>query len=163
DAVRDWGFAPEYVEGMWAMLQADEPADYVLATGTAHTVEDFARLCFAHVGLDWTRHVRFDERYLRPSEVDSLIGDPSKAARDLGDDAYPRPSRAPVPGIHLRAPLGRSRKVVAPRPLRGRVTHARQHRSTPRRDAAAPFVELVLDGGEKRDEPCPRTPGPVTL
>ena len=84
DAVRDWGFAPEYVEGMWAMLQADEPSDYVLATGTAYTVEDFARLCFAHVGLDWTRHVRFDERYLRPTEVDSLIGDPSKAANELG-------------------------------------------------------------------------------
>ncbi|MCD2187728.1 GDP-mannose 4,6-dehydratase [Actinomycetospora soli] len=84
DAVRDWGFAPEYVEGMWAMLQADEPADYVLATGTAYTVEDFARLTFAHVGLDWTRHVRFDDRYLRPTEVDALIGDPSKAARELG-------------------------------------------------------------------------------
>jgi len=84
DAVRDWGFAPEYVEGMWRMLQADDPADYVLATGTAHTVEDFARLCFAHVGLDWTRHVRFDERYLRPTEVDALIGDPSKAGRELG-------------------------------------------------------------------------------
>ncbi|WP_433803086.1 GDP-mannose 4,6-dehydratase [Actinomycetospora sp. CA-084318] len=84
DAVRDWGFAPEYVEGMWAMLQTGEPADYVLATGTAYTVEDFARLSFAHVGLDWTRHVRFDERYLRPTEVDALIGDPSKAARELG-------------------------------------------------------------------------------
>jgi GDPmannose 4,6-dehydratase len=84
DAVRDWGFAPEYVEGMWAMLQADEPADLVLATGTAYTVEDFARLCFAHVGLDWTRHVRFDERQLRPAEVDTLVGDPSRAARELG-------------------------------------------------------------------------------
>ncbi|MCD2196056.1 GDP-mannose 4,6-dehydratase [Actinomycetospora endophytica] len=84
DAVRDWGFAPEYVEGMWAMLQADEPADLVLATGTAYTVEDFARLCFAHVGLDWTRHVRFDERLVRPAEVDRLVGDPSKAARELG-------------------------------------------------------------------------------
>ncbi|MEJ2866222.1 GDP-mannose 4,6-dehydratase [Actinomycetospora sp. OC33-EN08] len=84
DAVRDWGFAPEYVEGMWAMLQADEPGDYVLATGTAHSVEDFARLCFGHVGLDWTRHVRFDERYLRPTEVDALVGDPSKAAHELG-------------------------------------------------------------------------------
>ncbi|GAA4823216.1 GDP-mannose 4,6-dehydratase [Actinomycetospora corticicola] len=84
DAVRDWGFAPEYVEGMWAMLQADRPEDYVLATGTAYTVEDFARLCFDHVGLDWTRHVRHDERYLRPTEVDALIGDASKASRELG-------------------------------------------------------------------------------
>jgi GDPmannose 4,6-dehydratase len=88
DAVRDWGFAPEYVEGMWRMLQADEPDDYVLATGTAHTVEDFARLCFDHVGLDWTRHVRFDERYLRPTEVDALIGDASKAERELGWRAH---------------------------------------------------------------------------
>ncbi|HEY2224255.1 GDP-mannose 4,6-dehydratase [Actinomycetospora sp.] len=84
DAVRDWGFAPEYVEGMWAMLQGDEPVDHVLATGTAYTVEDFARLCFAHVGLDWTRHVRFDERRLRPGEVDTLVGDPSRAVRELG-------------------------------------------------------------------------------
>jgi GDPmannose 4,6-dehydratase len=84
DAVRDWGFAPEYVEGMWAMLQADEPADHVLATGTAHTVEDFAKACFSHVGLDWTRHVRFDERLLRPAEVAALVGDPSRAARELG-------------------------------------------------------------------------------
>jgi GDPmannose 4,6-dehydratase len=84
DAVRDWGFAPEYVEGMWAMLQGDEPVDQVLATGTAHTVEDVARACFAHVGLDWTRHVRFDERLVRPAEVDVLVGDPSRAARELG-------------------------------------------------------------------------------
>jgi GDPmannose 4,6-dehydratase len=82
DAVRDWGYAPEYVEGMWRMLQADAPSDYVLATGTATTVGDFVRLCFGHAGLDWTDHVRFDERYLRPSEVDALIGDASKA-RDL--------------------------------------------------------------------------------
>ena len=84
DAVRDWGFAPEYVEGMWAMLQADEPSDHVLATGTAHTVEDVARACFTHVGLDWTRHVRFDERQVRPAEVDVLVGDPSRATRELG-------------------------------------------------------------------------------
>jgi GDPmannose 4,6-dehydratase len=84
DAVRDWGFAPEYVEGMWTMLQGEEPGDYVLATGTAHTVEDLAKACFSHVGLDWTRYVRHDERLLRPAEVDALVGDPSAAARDLG-------------------------------------------------------------------------------
>ena len=84
DAVRDWGFAPEYVEGMWRMLQADTADDYVLATGTAHTVGDFVRLSFDHVGLAWTDHVRFDERYLRPSEVDALIGDASKAREVLG-------------------------------------------------------------------------------
>jgi GDPmannose 4,6-dehydratase len=84
DAVRDWGYAREYVEGMWAMLQADEAGDYVLATGTSHTVRDFLHFCFDAVGLDWRKHVRFDERYLRPTEVDSLVGDASKAERELG-------------------------------------------------------------------------------
>ena len=83
DAVRDWGYAPEYVEGMWRMLQADEPSDYVLATGIDCTVKDFVATAFEHAGLDWERHVRFDERYLRPTEVDSLIGDATKAHRDL--------------------------------------------------------------------------------
>ena len=84
DAVRDWGYAPEYVEGMWRMLQADEPADYVLATGVPFTVRDFLQHAFDHAGLDWRDHVVFDERYLRPTEVDSLIGDASKAELDLG-------------------------------------------------------------------------------
>ncbi|MGW0036384.1 GDP-mannose 4,6-dehydratase [Gordonia sp. NPDC003376] len=79
DAVRDWGYAPEYVEGMWRMLQADEPRDYVLATGVACTVKEFLATAFEHAGLDWQAHVRFDERYLRPTEVDSLIGDPGLA------------------------------------------------------------------------------------
>ncbi len=73
------GYAPEYVEGMWRMLQAPEPDDYVLATGTGITVRDFIEEAFAHAGLDWRIHVRFDERYLRPTEVDALIGDPSRA------------------------------------------------------------------------------------
>jgi GDPmannose 4,6-dehydratase len=84
DARRDWGFAPEYVEGMWRMLQADEPRDYVLATGTSYSVRDFLDLAFQHVGLDWTDHVRLDPRYLRPTEVDDLVGDASAAERDLG-------------------------------------------------------------------------------
>jgi GDPmannose 4,6-dehydratase len=84
DAVRDWGYAPEYVEGMWRMLQADEPDDYVLATGQAYTVRDFLTIAFEHVGLNWEDHVRFDERYLRPTEVDALIGDASNAERSLG-------------------------------------------------------------------------------
>ncbi len=84
DAVRDWGYAKEYVEGMWLMLQADTPADYVLATGTAYTVRDFLKFCFEQVELNWEDHVRFDERYLRPTEVDALIGDPSKAQAELG-------------------------------------------------------------------------------
>jgi GDPmannose 4,6-dehydratase len=84
DAVRDWGYAPEYVEGMWRMLQHDKPEDYVLATGTAYTVRDFLQFSFGRVGLDWEKYVRFDERYLRPTEVDSLIGDPSRARELLG-------------------------------------------------------------------------------
>lgn len=84
DAVRDWGYAKEYVEAMWLMLQADEPSDFVIATGTSYTVQDFVEIAFQRAGLDWTRHVKFDERYLRPSEVDALIGDASKAADVLG-------------------------------------------------------------------------------
>jgi GDPmannose 4,6-dehydratase len=84
DAVRDWGYAPEYVEGMWRMLQADEPDDYVLATGVGITVREFLQIAFAHVGLNWEDHVRFDERYLRPTEVDALIGDASRARKKLG-------------------------------------------------------------------------------
>jgi len=84
DAVRDWGYAPEYVEGMWRMLQHDEPHDYVLATGTDYTVKDFLQFSFERANLDWEKYVRFDERYLRPTEVDSLIGDYSKAQDSLG-------------------------------------------------------------------------------
>ncbi|KAF0970028.1 GDP-mannose 4,6-dehydratase [Gordonia sp. YY1] len=84
DAVRDWGYAPEYVEGMWRMLQADEPDDFVLATGGNYSVRDFLITAFEHAGLDWEEHVKFDERYLRPTEVDALIGDASKAESLLG-------------------------------------------------------------------------------
>ncbi len=84
DATRDWGYAPEYVEGMWRMLQAGEPSDYVLATGQGYTVRDFLEASFATVGLDWEKYVRFDERYLRPTEVDVLIGDATRAREELG-------------------------------------------------------------------------------
>ncbi|HSY16192.1 MAG TPA: GDP-mannose 4,6-dehydratase [Jatrophihabitantaceae bacterium] len=84
DAIRDWGYAPEYVEAMWRMLQYDEATDYVVATGAAYSVREFVEFSFQHAGLDWEKYVRFDERYLRPSEVDSLIGDASKAANLLG-------------------------------------------------------------------------------
>ena len=84
DSVRDWGYAPEYVEAMWRMLQHDTPDDYVVATGTKYTVKDFLQLSFEHAGLDWQKHVRFDERYIRPTEVDALIGDASKAHEVLG-------------------------------------------------------------------------------
>jgi GDPmannose 4,6-dehydratase len=84
DACRDWGYAPEYVEGMWRMLQHDTPADYVIATGTSYSVRDFVSLAFDHVGLDWEKYVDHDSRYERPTEVDSLIGDASKANTELG-------------------------------------------------------------------------------
>ncbi|MGO4663039.1 GDP-mannose 4,6-dehydratase [Terrabacter sp. 2TAF16] len=84
DAVRDWGYAPEFVEAMWMMLQQDEPRDYVVATGSAYSVRDFVQFAFDHAGLDWEEHVRFDVRYLRPTEVDALIGDASVAKSVLG-------------------------------------------------------------------------------
>ncbi|MBU3664314.1 MAG: GDP-mannose 4,6-dehydratase [Chthoniobacterales bacterium] len=84
DAKRDWGYAPEYVEGMWRMLQADQPDDYVLATNETHTVKEFVQEAFGHVGLDLEKHVKYDARYERPAEVDLLIGDPAKAKRQLG-------------------------------------------------------------------------------
>ncbi|MBW9110962.1 GDP-mannose 4,6-dehydratase [Microbacterium trichothecenolyticum] len=84
DSIRDWGYAAEYVEGMWRMLQVDEPEDFVLATGRGYTIRDFLEASFGHVGLDWQEFVKFDERYLRPTEVDALIGDPAKAAEKLG-------------------------------------------------------------------------------
>ena len=84
ESIRDWGYAPEYVEGMWRMLQADEPDDFVLATGVGYTIRDFLEASFGHVGLDWQEFVKFDERYLRPTEVDALIGDRTKAEDKLG-------------------------------------------------------------------------------
>ncbi|MGW0772817.1 GDP-mannose 4,6-dehydratase [Streptomyces sp. NPDC002835] len=84
EARRDWGYAPEYVDAMWRMLQQDKPGDYVVATGTSYCVRDFLGFCFEHAGLDWEKHLRFDERYLRPSEVPDLVGDASKAERELG-------------------------------------------------------------------------------
>jgi len=84
DARRDWGYAPEYVEGMWLMLQQDKPDDYVLATNETHTVREFVQNAFAHADLDWKQYVKHDDRYERPAEVDLLLGDPSKAKRQLG-------------------------------------------------------------------------------
>ena len=84
DAERDWGYAPEYVEAMWLMLQDEEPDDFVIATGDSHTVREFVEQAFDRVGLDWERHVEIDPRYFRPAEVDSLCGDPSKASEKLG-------------------------------------------------------------------------------
>jgi GDPmannose 4,6-dehydratase len=84
DAKRDWGYAPEYVEGMWRILQQDTSDDYVLATNETHTVREFVEHSFAHVDMDWKEFVKFDARYERPAEVDLLIGNPAKAKKQLG-------------------------------------------------------------------------------
>lgn len=84
DAVRDWGYAKEYVESMWLMLQKPQSSDYVVATGVGATVKEFAQVAFSHAGLDWNQFVEVDEKYERPTEVDALIGDPSKAKVELG-------------------------------------------------------------------------------
>ena len=81
---RDWGFAGDYVEAMWAMLQQPEPSDYVVATGVAHSVRDLCRIAFGHVGLDYEKYVVVDERLYRPAEVDHLLGNPEKARAELG-------------------------------------------------------------------------------
>jgi len=90
DAKRDWGYAPEYVEGMWRMLQQTQPDDYVLATNETHTVREFVEAAFGHADLDWRDFVRHDARYERPAEVDLLIGDPAKAHKQLGWEAKVR-------------------------------------------------------------------------
>jgi GDPmannose 4,6-dehydratase len=84
DAQRDWGFAADYVRAMWQMLQQDKPDDYVVATGETHSVKELVELSFAALDLDWKQHVVIDERFLRPAEVDLLVGDPSKAEKTLG-------------------------------------------------------------------------------
>jgi GDPmannose 4,6-dehydratase len=131
-AVRDWGYAPEYVDAMWRMLQTDEPDDYVVATGVGHTVRDFAHLAFAHAGLDAERHLRHDPRYERPLEVGALIGDAAKARALLGWtarvhtpqlaalmvdaelDALARPADAEAGPVD--APLGALRQLPRPTP-----------------------------------------------
>jgi GDPmannose 4,6-dehydratase len=84
EAQRDWGFAGDYVRAMWLMLQRDEPGDYVVATGETHSVRELCEIAFAHAGLDWSEHVIVDERFLRPAEVDLLVGDASRARSELG-------------------------------------------------------------------------------
>ncbi len=84
DAKRDWGFAGDYVEAMWLMLQQDKPQDYVIATGETHSVKEFLQEAFSYAGLDWKKHVKIDKRYMRPTEVDLLLGDSRKAHKDLG-------------------------------------------------------------------------------
>lgn len=116
-ARRDWGYAKDYVRAMWLMLQQDEPDDYVIATGEAHSVEEFAALAFAQVGLDWRDYVRVDPNLLRPAEVDHLIGDASKARRKLG--WQPTVSFPELVRIMVEADLEAVRRELRARSARG--------------------------------------------
>ena len=109
DAKRDWGFAGDYVEAMWLMLQQEKPDDYVIATGVTTTVREMCRLAFAHVGLDYREHVTMDPRFLRPAEVDVLLGNPGKAEMRLG--WKPRTSLGDLMGMMVDADLRRIRAV----------------------------------------------------
>ena len=111
DAKRDWGFAGDYVEAMWLMLQAETPEDYVIATGEEHSVEEFADLAFAHAGLDRNQHVKTDPAFLRPAEVDHLVGDASKAREQLGWE--PRVSFRELVEMMVDADLERLSSTVA--------------------------------------------------
>lgn len=84
DAKRDWGFAGDYVKAMWMMLQQSTPEDYVISTGETHSVEQLVQVAFSHAGLDWKKYVKTDPRFIRPAEVDLLVGDPAKARTQLG-------------------------------------------------------------------------------
>ncbi len=103
DAERDWGYAKDYVEAMWLMLQQDEPDDYVIATGETHSVRELVDVAFEHVGLDPDNHVKIDPRFLRPAEVEHLIGDASKAREKLGWE--PRTSFAELVAIMVDSDL----------------------------------------------------------
>ena len=111
DAERDWGYAPDYVRGMWLMLQHDQPEDFVLATGRTHSVQRLVELAFEHVGLDWQAHVEQDPALIRPAEVDQLVGDASKARRLLGWE--PTVSFEEMVGIMVEAELeaGRAGRI----------------------------------------------------
>ena len=111
DAKRDWGFAGDYVEAMWRMLQAGEPDDYVIATGEEHSVQEFADIAFAHAGLDSKQYVKTDPKFLRPAEVDHLVGDASKAREQLGWE--PRVSFRELAEMMVDADLERLSSTVA--------------------------------------------------
>jgi GDPmannose 4,6-dehydratase len=111
DAQRDWGYAADYVRAMWLMLQQDEPGDYVVSTGETHEVRELCRLAFGAVGLDWEEHVVIDERFLRPAEVDLLVGDPAKAHEVLG--WKPDVSFASLVEMMVKADMDLVRKTLA--------------------------------------------------
>ena len=117
DAKRDWGYAKEYVEAMWLMLQQPEGDDYVVATGETHSVREFLEVAFGHAGLDWKKHVEIDPRYYRPAEVDLLIGDPSKAKKKLG--WVPKTTFAELTKLMVDADLKALQDQLA-----GKVRHA---------------------------------------
>lgn len=112
DAVRDWGYAKEYVEAMWLMLQQDTPQDYIIATNTSYTVRDLCRVAFAAVDLDWEEHVAVDERFMRPTEIAASRGDYSKAKADLGWE--PRTNFQQLIELMVEADLHRLRKGQVP-------------------------------------------------
>ncbi len=114
DAKRDWGFAGDYVEAMWLILQQDQPDDYVIATGETHSVRDFVRTAFAHVGIyDWERYVETNPQFLRPAEVDLLIGDASKARQNLG--WKPRVKFEELVGMMIESDLDNTARQAAKR------------------------------------------------
>jgi GDPmannose 4,6-dehydratase len=119
DAKRDWGFAGDYVEAMCLMLQADEPDDYVIATGEEHSVQECAEIAFAHAGLDWNQYVKTDPEFLRPAEVDHLVGNATKARKQLG--WQPRVSFRELVEMMVDADLDR---------LSGKTAAAQMHRSS---------------------------------
>ncbi|MBW4499001.1 MAG: GDP-mannose 4,6-dehydratase [Scytonema hyalinum WJT4-NPBG1] len=119
DAKRDWGYAKDYVQAMWLMLQQDEPDDYVVATGETHSVREFLEIAFGYVNLQWENYVEFDERYLRPAEVELLIGDASKAKRKLGweptvtfEDLVKLMVEADLQALGLTSPNGNEHSIV---------------------------------------------------
>jgi GDPmannose 4,6-dehydratase len=111
EAKRDWGYAKDYVDAMWRMLQQPEPDDYVVATGENHTVRELAEVAFAHVGLDWQKFVSVDSSLLRPAEVDTLIGDPAKAHAKL--QWKPKVSFVELVRMMVDADLARLRSAIA--------------------------------------------------
>jgi GDPmannose 4,6-dehydratase len=113
DAERDWGYAGDYVEAMWQMLQRDEPADYVVATGEPHSVREFAEIAFGYVGLEWEQYVKTDPQFLRPAEVDQLVGDSSKAKKELGWE--PKHSFRDLVEMMVDADLERLAAAATPR------------------------------------------------
>jgi GDPmannose 4,6-dehydratase len=125
DAKRDWGFAGDYVEAMWMMLQQATPDDYVIATGHTISVREFAELAFAHAELDFRDFVEFDPRYLRPAEVDLLLGDPGKARRELGWE--PRTSVEQLAAMMVDADMEKARREKTLREAGHKLTQVRGH------------------------------------